>query len=446
MMIVHKNEKLTDAFLLQQDGKYLEAIQHAQAQLVKAKTNMNKRDMLDAYVDLYYCYFNELLFEEALQVYEAHKKLFATTNDRTDVMYHYVMSYMLYDFTKQYDAGIDALKKAIAIATSIQAHHIVGLANCFIGALYTRKKQYDEALNYATLGVSYMRTFAPHLTFYSMQCEVCLAQIATSARAFDLASELIDAIDNTQPLHKHQTIYLQFSFVKLRYFYYTKPLHVAQTFRKTLIDTITSTNDHIVAKLLVPTIKATVESLQLQQELAFWETYEQTLQLAVTNETRSILQAFSSQQQTVLSDENDAQMLLPKLQFFDRGQTLFASTKKPLLLLICQMNTSDFEEQTRSYFQFHMLQQALDQFMQQFDTHHYISCHLTPHKFAVLFEYDAADATHLHLPKTLTIELLGKTQNYPLYFSYTSTLTSRSNSFLEMYHLTESRLYQLVFH
>ncbi|MEE1132958.1 MAG: hypothetical protein UHX00_15175 [Caryophanon sp.] len=445
-MIVHKNNKLTDAFLLQQDGKYLEAIQHAQAQLIQAKVNMNVRDMLDAYVDLYYCYFNELLFEEALQVYEAHKKLFMTTNDRADIMYHHVMSYMLYDITKQYDAGIDALKKAIAIATSIEAHHIVGLANCFIGALYTRKKQHHEALNYATLGVAYIRTFAPNLTFYTMQCEICLAQIATSARAFEQAAEIINAIDTLQTLDKHQTIYLQFSFVKMRYLYATNQLDVAQTFRETLIDTITSANDHIVAKLLMPTIKATVESLQLPQELAFWEDYEQTLQLAVTNETRSILQAFSSQQQTLLSDAYEEQTLLPKSQFFDRGQALFESTNKPLLLLICQMNTSDCQEQTRSYFQFHMLQQALDQFMQTFNTSAYISCHLTPHKFAVLLEYDAADATHLHLPKTLTIELLGKTYDYPLYSSYTSTLTSRSNSFLEMYHLTESRLYQLVFH
>ncbi|OCS90747.1 hypothetical protein A6K76_01470 [Caryophanon latum] len=445
-MIVHKNDKLTDAFLLQQDGKYLEAIQHAQAQLVKAKVNMNVRDMLDAYVDLYYCYFNELLFEEALQVYEAHKKLFITTNDRADVMYHYVMSYMLYDVTKQYDAGIDALKKALAIATSIQAHHIVGLANCFIGALYTRKKQHNEALDYGTLGVAYIRTFAPNLTFYTLQCEICLAQIATSAHAFEQAAKIIDTIDLLQTLDKHQTLYLQFLFVKMRYLYVTNQLDVAQTFRETLIATVASTNDHVVAKLLVPTIKNALKHLPLQQELDFWENYEQTLQLAVTNETRSILKAFSLQQQTLLSEDHEEQTLLPKSLFFDRGQSLFELATKPLLLLICQMDTTDFSEQKRSYFQFHMLQQALDQFMHQFDTQHYISCHLTPHKFAVLFEYDAADVTHLHLPKTLSMELLGKTQNYPLYFSYTSTLTSRSNSFLEMYHLTESRLYQLVFH
>lgn len=448
MIVVPKNEKRTEAFSLQQQGKYLEAIQHAHAHLLKAKMNDSVRDMLDAYVDLYYCYFNELLLDEAIQIYDAHKKLFALTNNPSDVMHHYVMSYILYDLTQQYDAGIEKLKQAIALATSLQQHYIVGIANCFIGALYTRKKQYNEAIQYATLAVAYMRTFAPNFPLQRAQCDVCLAQIFISARAFDDVAPLLDVLDNNIDLQNHQTIYLQFLFIKLRYLYATNQLEAANAFRVKVLKTIEVTNDYVIAKLLLPMLKQTLTQLQLQQELIFWREYEQSLQSVVTPETTGILTAFSHEQQTLLSAEPSQTLLLTKSQFFTQADQLFQTTTKPLSLVLFQISNDQLMQSNRSYVQFHILQQAMTQLTRQFTITPRLTCHFSHDKFALLFEHERVeDIAHTlrDLQHTVRIKLVQKEYDMHVHTTFTSTLMSRSNSFLEMYHLVESRLYHIVF-
>lgn len=448
MIIVPSNDNISATFQLQQEGKYLEAIQTAHAQLLKAKMNDSTRGMLDAYVDLYYCYFNEFLFEDVLRVYEAHRQLYVTTNEPYDTMHHYVMSYLLYDMLKQYDDGIDALKKAVAIATSLNVHHMIGLANCFIGALYTRKQEYELAIHYATLGVAYIRTFAPQLTFHQMQCEVCLAQIFISANALEEAAGLIEAIDKLDTLPKHETIYLQFLFIKMRYFYSAHPLQVAQQFRHTLLETIEATSDYVIAKMLLPTLKNTLSQLALHEELAFWENYEHSLHALLQDESHNIVEHFSLQQQSLLQKPDTQQKLLTKAQFFERSSTIFDTTTKPLLLVLFHIDSKSVATVNRSYVQFHILQQVMMQLDKQFCETPKLCAHFSHNKFAFLFESDEMDCivkTFNKLKHTVSVKLFKKTYDIPLHFAYTSTLTSRSSTFLEMYHLAESRLYHIVF-
>lgn len=448
MIVVQQNDKSNEAFLLQQQGKYLEAIQYAHAQLLKAKMNDSVRDMLDAYVDLYYCYFNELLLDEAIHVYEAHKQLYATTNNPADTMYHYVMSYMLYDMTKQYDLGIETLQKAIAIATSLQQHNIIGLANCFIGALYTRKKQYNEAIQYASLGVAYMRTFVPKSPLMHIQGDVCLAQIFISANAFEDVAPMITALEQMEDLQKHQTIYFQFLFIKLRYLYATHQIEEARKFRPVLLEAIDTTSDYVIAKMLLPILKQTLTELQLHDELTFWIQYEHSLQSLLTHETTSILQAFSMQQHTMLHEPTQ-QTLLTKSQFFTEAHDVFQAATHPLILVLFQLNDATLYEKNRSYFQFHVMQQVMNQLTEQFSIQPRLRCYFSHHKFALLFEHDQLEdvlCTLNQLQRRVRIKLLQKELDVDVSIAHTSTITSRSNSFLEMYHLVESRLYHIVFH
>lgn len=447
MIIVPSNDNVSATFQLQQEGKYLEAIQTAHAQLLKAKMNDSTRGMLDAYVDLYYCYFNELLFEDALNVYEAHKQLYVKTSEPYDMMQHYLMSYMLYDMLKQYDDGIAVLKEAIAIATSLNIRYVVGLANCFIGALYTRKKEYALAMDYAMLGVAYIRTFAPRFTFHQLQCEVCLARIYISANALDEAGALIASIEKLDTLPKHEAIYMQFLFIKICYLYSTQSITAAQQFRTTLLSTIAATNDYIIAKALLPTLKSTLTKLELQEELAFWLDYEQSLQALIHEESESITQSFSLQQKTLLHKPDALQKLLTKTQFFERGNALFTTTTKPLLLVLFHLD-DNVSIANRSYVQFHILQQVMVQLAQQFCEKPKLCAHFSHNKFAFLFECAQMDyviQTFNNLADTVSVDLFKQTYTAPIRFAYTTTIASRSSTFLEMYHLVESRLYNIIF-
>lgn len=444
MLAFKTNTHYPSSMELLNEGKYMEAIHDAQQKLLKAKANQSTRLMLDAYVELYYCYINELLLDKAFQIFYAHEQLYKKTAEPLDAMHHYIMSYIYYDVHKQYDEGIATLKKAIPIAFAHDQKHFVAICYCYIGSLYTRKKQYDQAIAHAHLGMTFMQTTKKPLMIHRLHCELSLCQIYISAAKFEKAEHVLQQLAQSEQLLQHHTLYMQYLFFQLRYLYVTNQMDVARTFRQQLIRFINTADNYVAAALLIPLIKRSLQQADELQELAIWQHYEEQLTIFLQDTVTPLLQNFSSAQEMMALDD-----ILPKSLFFEQAAQIYNRFTQTLTLVVFQITESTHTfEHHNSFVRFYFMQQALQQVLATFPKKPLLRGHLAHNKFALLFDHEETKQLIQplqQLNRSITVHVFAKQYTAPFHFVLVNTLMSRTSSFLELYHIAEARLYYSLF-
>lgn len=444
MLTFKQSPNYPQSLILQNEGKYVEVMHNAQQKLLKAKANMHIRDLLDAYVDLYDCYFTDLLIQPAIEMYEAHAALLTANSDALDYLQHYRMSYIYYDSEQQYDEGIEAMQKAISLAFASGQYHFTALCYCYTAALYSRKKAYEQAIQHVELGLTFMYSTTKPLLIHRFQCELIALQIYISSGRFGEAAQLIARFDQIDNLPKHHTLYMQYLFFRLRYYYELNDPFV-ESYRKHLFETIETGHDYTQALQLIPMIMQSIQSNKA--EVHIWREFENYLRVVVIQQAPPVLATFQKKHQQLLHDV--PQKLLDKTSFFAQANTLYEQESKPLTLLLVHVTVPEKAKQTTStYVQFYIVQQAIDILLTTFPKQPLHYGQITYNKFAILFDTDETEPIVKpvrQLNSTINIPAYNEQYDVPFHTTFVSTLMSRTSTFLELYHIAEARLYYSLF-
>ena len=197
-------------------GKYYEAIELADQLLHKAELYSIEEVVLTTHYILATSYYYTGNFDKVLYHIEKHHAYCLLNGNKSDWMRSHYLQYLVSQFASDYETGERVLKVMLSSALDLKDHTHISMAYGRLSHLHNKKGEYEQALEYAGLGLRYAQSKEVERELYLIQAHLFLVESALNLQDAHLALNSIDYVSDLSDLSYCPREKVFFKFLKAR--------------------------------------------------------------------------------------------------------------------------------------------------------------------------------------------------------------------------------------
>ena len=152
----------TEVTQLRAEGKYQETIEKANELLEIGTLYNDYKSMLIAHINQAASYYSIGDIEEAFASMEQYEEITQVHGDDADYLQLYNILFLLYEFNKQYALAKETLQKSMHLAEQLKKYNILSNAYSNYSHVCIKLEEYEEALDMAKKGLAAAKLHEPN--------------------------------------------------------------------------------------------------------------------------------------------------------------------------------------------------------------------------------------------------------------------------------------------
>lgn len=185
----------TEVTQLRAEGKYQETIEKASKLLELGTLNNDYKSILIAHINQAASYYSIGDIEDAFVSMERYEEITQLHGDDADYLQLYNILFLLYEFNKQYDHAKETLHKSMQLAQQLKKYNILSNAYSNYSHVCIKLEEYENALDKAKKGLAAAKLHEPNTPILEVRVMFNIAHAYICLNLLDDAKLVMDEME-----------------------------------------------------------------------------------------------------------------------------------------------------------------------------------------------------------------------------------------------------------
>ncbi|MEK5217177.1 tetratricopeptide repeat-containing diguanylate cyclase [Psychrobacillus sp. FSL H8-0487] len=185
----------TEVSQLRAEGKYQETIEKASELLEIGTVYSDYKSMLIAHINQAASYYSIGDIEEAFASMELYEGITQVHGDDADYLQLYNILFLLYEFNKQYESAKETLQKSMQLAEQLKKYNILSNAYSNYSHVCIKLEDYEEALKMAKKGLAAAKLHEPNTPVLEVRVMFNIAHAYINLNLLEEANRVMDEME-----------------------------------------------------------------------------------------------------------------------------------------------------------------------------------------------------------------------------------------------------------